>query len=57
MVLKKYKQLRTNKILESLEDIYLKQPISRIDKDDYSFTFDILKNHVEEKMILKGKLQ
>lgn len=30
MVMKKYKKLRGEGILESLEDIYAKQPISRI---------------------------
>jgi hypothetical protein len=56
-VLKKYKKLRTDGQLESLEDIYVNQPISRLDKDNYSFTFDVLKNHVEEKMVLQGKLE
>ena len=47
MVIKKYKIMRQNGTFSSLEDIYAFEPASRIDKDNYSFTFDILKNHIE----------
>jgi hypothetical protein len=40
-----------------LEDIYVKQPISRILKDEYVFSFDNVKNHVEERINDKSKLE
>jgi len=40
-----------------LEDIYAKQPTSRIDKDNYVFSFESVKNHIEEKMNDRGKIQ
>ena len=49
--------MKKDGVVESLEDIYANQPISRIDKENYSFTFDFLKGHIEEKMVTKGKLQ
>ncbi len=57
MVMLRYKSLRSSGILESLEDIYSKQPASRIDKDNYIFSFDNVKNHTEEKINDKTKLQ
>jgi hypothetical protein len=44
-------------VLQSLEDIYAKQPQSRIDKDHYVFSFDSVKNHIEDRMNERGKLQ
>lgn len=53
----RYKDLRSGGILESLEDINFKQPLSRIDKDHYIFSFDNIKNHTEDKINDKSKLQ
>jgi len=47
MVRKKHKIMRETGAFSSIEDIYAFEPPSRIDKDNYSFTFDILKNHIE----------
>ena len=55
--MKKYRKMRSDGFLASLEDIYTKQPASRLDKDNYSFTFDVLKNSIEEKMRIQGKLR
>ena len=57
MVAKKYKMLRSEGILQSLEDIYVRQPSSRIEKEQYNFAFDLLKNDIEEKMITRSKLK
>ena len=57
VVLKKYKMMRGNGRLSSIEDIYLNEPTSRLEKDNYSFAFDVMKNNIEEKMMNRGKLQ
>lgn len=56
MVMIKYKKLRADGFVESLEDIYTKQPMARIHKDNYSFTFDLLKNSIEDKMTTQSKI-
>jgi len=47
MVMKRYKNLRNDGILESLQDIYSKMPPSRINKESYIFSFDTIKNNIE----------
>ena len=57
MVAKKFKNMRKNGQLATIEDIYASEPESRLNKDNYNFTFDVMKNNIEEKMSNQGKLQ
>ena len=50
MVLERCRGMRGDGLLQSLEDICAHQPPSRIDKENYFFSFDIVKNRMEERV-------
>ena len=50
MVLERCKGMRGDGLLQSLEDICVNQPPSRIVKENYFFSFDLVKNRMEEKV-------
>jgi hypothetical protein len=57
MVNKTYKNLRELGEFETVNEIFGKLPISRIEKEQYLFLFDSVKQNVDEIIIRQDSLE